>query len=43
MIRGIDAKDLSDRPDEMLISKEAMEIIEKTVNDLPERIEWFFI
>jgi RNA polymerase sigma-70 factor (ECF subfamily) len=27
---------LSDRPDEMLLSKEAMEMIETTVNELPE-------
>lgn len=32
----IKAKDWSDRPDKVLLSKEAMEIIEKAVNELPE-------
>jgi RNA polymerase sigma-70 factor (ECF subfamily) len=32
----IKAKDWSEKPDETLLSKEAMEIIEKAVNELPE-------
>jgi RNA polymerase sigma-70 factor, ECF subfamily len=33
--KGVETKDWSDRPDEVLQSKEAMEIIEKAVNELP--------
>ncbi|MGH7801582.1 MAG: RNA polymerase sigma factor [Thermodesulfobacteriota bacterium] len=32
----IKVKDWSDRPDEALLSKEAMEIIERAINELPE-------
>jgi RNA polymerase sigma-70 factor (ECF subfamily) len=32
----IETKDWSEKPDEALLSKEAMEIIEKAVNELPE-------
>jgi len=32
----IKAKDWSDRPEKALLSKEAMEIIEKAVDELPE-------
>jgi len=32
----IKAKDWSDKPDKALLSEEAMEIIEKAVNELPE-------
>ena len=32
----IKSKDWSDRPDEILLSKEALEIIEKAIGDLPE-------
>jgi len=35
VLRGVEIKDWSDRPDEVLLSKEAMEIIERTVNELP--------
>jgi RNA polymerase sigma-70 factor, ECF subfamily len=35
VLRGVEIKDWSDRPDEVLQSKEAMEIIEKAVNELP--------
>ena len=34
-LRGVEIKDWSDRPDEVLLSKEVMETIEKTVNELP--------
>jgi RNA polymerase sigma-70 factor, ECF subfamily len=33
--KGVETKDWGDRPDEVLQSKEAMEIIEKAVNELP--------
>ena len=36
VLRGIEAKDWSGRPDEMLLSKEMMEIIEGAVSELPE-------
>ena len=36
VLRGIEAKDWSGRPDEMLLSKEVMEIIESAVSELPE-------
>jgi RNA polymerase sigma-70 factor (ECF subfamily) len=35
-LKGVEMKDCSDGPDEVLQSKEAMEIIEKAVNGLPE-------
>jgi RNA polymerase sigma-70 factor (ECF subfamily) len=34
-LKGIEIKDWSDRPDEVLLSKEVIEIIEKAVNELP--------
>ena len=33
--KGVEIKDWSGRPDEVLLSKEAMEIIERAVNELP--------
>jgi RNA polymerase sigma-70 factor (ECF subfamily) len=35
VLRGVEVKDWSDIPDEVLLSKEVMEIIEKTVSELP--------
>lgn len=35
-LEGVQIKDWSNRPDEVLLSKEAMEIIEKAVSELPE-------
>jgi len=32
----VKSKDWSDRPDEVLFSKEALEIIERAINELPE-------
>ena len=34
-LRGVEMKDWSDRPDEVLLSREVMEIIEKSVDELP--------
>jgi RNA polymerase sigma-70 factor, ECF subfamily len=34
-LRGVEIRDWSDRPDEVLLNKEEMEIIEKAVNELP--------
>lgn len=34
-LKGVQIEDWSDRPDEMFLSKEVMEIIEKIVNELP--------
>ena len=34
-LKGVEIKDWSDRPDEVLLSKEVMEIIESEVNKLP--------
>jgi RNA polymerase sigma-70 factor (ECF subfamily) len=34
-LKGVEAKDWSDRPDEVLIDKEVMEMIENAVNELP--------
>jgi len=36
VLRGVEVKDWSDIPDEVLLSKEVMETIEKAVNELPE-------
>jgi len=36
VLEGVEAKDWSGRPDEILLNKEAMEIIENAVNELPE-------
>ncbi len=36
VLEGVEAKDWSGRPDEILLSKEVMEIIESAVNELPE-------
>ena len=36
MLKGIEIKDWTGRPDEVLLSKEVMEIIESVVNELPE-------
>src|ERR1700741_1895032 len=35
MLKGVKIKDWSGRPDEVLLSKEVMEIIERAVNELP--------
>ncbi len=35
MLKGVEMKDWSNRPDEVLLSKELMEIIEKEMNELP--------
>jgi RNA polymerase sigma-70 factor (ECF subfamily) len=35
VLEGVEAKDWSGRPDEILLNKEAMEIIENAVNELP--------
>jgi RNA polymerase sigma-70 factor (ECF subfamily) len=35
MLQGTEEKDWSDRPDDVLLSKEVMEVIEKAVNELP--------
>jgi RNA polymerase sigma-70 factor, ECF subfamily len=35
-LKGIEIKDWSDSPDEVLLSKEVIEIIEKAMNELPE-------
>jgi RNA polymerase sigma-70 factor (ECF subfamily) len=35
VLRGVEVKDWSDIPDEVLLSKEVMETIEKAVNELP--------
>lgn len=37
MLKGIKIKDWSDRPDEVLLSKETIEMIELMVSELPER------
>jgi RNA polymerase sigma-70 factor (ECF subfamily) len=42
VLRGIQAKDWSGRPDEMLLSKEVMEIIESAVSELPEPYRMVF-
>jgi RNA polymerase sigma-70 factor, ECF subfamily len=34
-LKGVEVKDWSDRPDEALLNKEEMEIIERAVNELP--------
>src|ERR1700758_3785573 len=34
-VKGVEIRDWSDRPDEVLLDKEAMEIIEKAANELP--------
>ncbi len=34
-LEGVRKKDWSDRPDEMLLSQEGLEMVEKAVNDLP--------
>ncbi|MGH7799725.1 MAG: sigma-70 family RNA polymerase sigma factor [Thermodesulfobacteriota bacterium] len=36
VLKGIEEKDWSSRPDDILLSKEAMDLIEMTVNELPE-------
>ena len=36
MLKSVEAKDWSDRADEVLFNKEVMEIIEKAVSELPE-------
>ena len=35
VLKGVEIKDWSDRPDEVLLSKEAMEVIERALNELP--------
>jgi RNA polymerase sigma-70 factor, ECF subfamily len=35
ILKGVEIKDWSDRPDEVLLNKEVMEIIEKAVDELP--------
>jgi RNA polymerase sigma-70 factor (ECF subfamily) len=35
-LKGVEMKDCSDGPDKLLLCKEAMEIIERAVNELPE-------
>lgn len=35
VLKGVEIKDWSDRPDEVLLSKEVTEMIEKAVNELP--------
>ena len=35
VLKGVKIKDWSDRPDEVLLSKEAMEVIERALNELP--------
>jgi RNA polymerase sigma-70 factor, ECF subfamily len=35
VLKGVEIKDWSDRPDEVLLSKEAMEMIGKVLNQLP--------
>ena len=36
VLRGVQIKDWSDRPDEVALNKEVIEIIERAVSDLPE-------
>jgi RNA polymerase sigma-70 factor, ECF subfamily len=35
VLKGVEIKDWSDRPDEVLLSKKAMEVIERALNELP--------
>lgn len=41
-LKGVEASDWSGRPDEVLVRKEVMEIIEAAVNELPEKYRTVF-